>query len=79
MVVMNLIKYIIDYNNQVMNFKYDNLNFIVPHEKISTRNFVLFPLQEIAPEWKHPVTKEPVKLLIDKLSIEDKNSILKIS
>jgi len=70
---------IIDYNNQVMNFKYDNLNFIVPHKKISTRNFVLFPLQEIAPEWKHPVTKEPVKLLIDKLSIEDKNSILKIN
>tara|TARA_Y100000590_G_scaffold470439_1_gene664909 strand:+ start:124 stop:636 length:513 start_codon:yes stop_codon:yes gene_type:complete len=69
----------IDYNNQIMSFKYNNLSFKVPHEKISSRNFVLFPLQEIVPEWKHPATKEPIKLLIDKLSIEDKNSILKIN
>ena len=69
---------IIDYNNQIMNFKYDNLDFFVPHKKISTRNFVLFPIQEILPEWKHPITNESIKLMIDKLSIEDKNSILKI-
>ena len=69
---------IIDFNCQIMNFKYENFNFTVPHKKISVRNFVLFPLREIVPEWKHPITNEPIKLLIDKLSIEDKNSILKI-
>ena len=51
---------IIDYNNQIMNFKYDNLDFFVPHKKISTRNFVLFPIQEILPEWKHPNTNESI-------------------
>ena len=39
---------------------------------------LLFPLKEIYPNWEHPITKEPVKTLIKKLSAEDKNSILKI-
>ena len=69
---------IIDYNGQVMDFKYKNLDFIVPHEKISNRNFVLIPLKEILPNWVHPKTKDSVDTLIDKLSNEDKKSILKI-
>ena len=69
---------IIDYNNQIMNFKYNDLDFIVPHEKLIYRNFVLFPIEEIYPEWHHPKTKEPISALIKSLSNEDKNSILKI-
>jgi len=69
---------IIDYNDQILNFKYKNLEFTVPHKKLIHRNFVLFPLQEVFPEWKHPKTKELVSVLIEKLSSEDKNSILKI-
>ena len=69
---------IIDYNNQSINFKYKDLDFIVPHKKLIYRNFVLFPLQEIYPYWKHPKTKELISVLIEKLSKEDKNSILKI-
>ena len=69
---------IIDYNGQVIDFKYKNLDFIVPHEKISNRNFVLIPLKEILPNWVHPKTKDSVDTLIDKLSNEDKKSILKI-
>ena len=69
---------IIDYNNQVLDFKYKNLNLTVPHKKLIFRNFVLFPLQEISSEWKHPITKENIRTLIDKLSEEDKKSILKI-
>ena len=69
---------IIDYNDQILNFKYKNLKFIVPHKKLIHRNFVLFPLQEVFPEWRHPKTKELVSVLIEKLSSEDKNSILKI-
>ena len=42
------------------------------------RNFVLFPLQEIFPEWKHPKTNEIINVLVQKLTIDDKNSILKI-
>ena len=69
---------IIDYNNQILDFKYKNLNLTVPHTNLIFRNFVLFPLQEISPEWKHPITKENISALIDKLSEEDKKSILMV-
>ena len=69
---------IIDYDGKVMNFSYKNLTFNVPHEKIIYRNFVLFPLQEIAPNWIHPKTKDSIDVLINKLPNEDKKSILKI-
>ena len=69
---------IIDYNSQVLDFKYKNLNLTVPHKNLIFRTFVLMPLKEISPEWKHPITKENVSTLIDRLSEEDKKSILKI-
>ena len=70
---------IIDYNGKVMEFTYKNLIFKVPHEKLIYRNFVLFPLQEIAPKWAHPKTKDSIDVLINKLSNEEQKSILKIS
>ena len=70
---------IIDYNNQVINFKYKNMDFAVPHKNLIFRNFVLFPLQEILPDWKHPETKDHITDLIDRLSYDDKKSILKIN
>jgi len=70
---------IIDYNNQSINFQYNNLIFTVPHEKLIYRNFVLYPIEEIHPKWMHPKTKELVTTLIKNLPKEDKNSILKIN
>ena len=69
---------IIDYNNKIINFKYKNLDFTVPHKKLIYRNFVLFPLHEILPNWRHPKTNELISVLIENLTKEDKNSILKI-
>ena len=70
---------IIEYKGQVLNFKYKNLDFTVPHQKLIYRNFVLFPIQEILPQWKHPQTKDHINILIGRLSNEDKKSILKIN
>ena len=70
---------IIDYNSQIVDFKYKNLNLTLPHEKLVNRNFVLIPLHEILPEWQHPETKDSIDVLINKLSYEDKNSILKVN
>ena len=70
---------IIDYKGQIIDFKYKDLDFIVPHKKLIYRNFILYPLQEILPHWKHPKTKELISVLIEKLPKEDKNSILKIT
>ena len=69
---------IIDYRGKVINFQHKNLKLQIPHEKINQRNFVLFPLKEIYPEWKHPKTKVKISELIGKLSEEDRKSILKI-
>ena len=69
---------IIDYKGQIIDFKYKDLDFTVPHTKLIYRNFILYPLQEILPDWKHPKTKELISILIEKLPKEDKNSILKI-
>tara|TARA_B100001123_G_C14986337_1_gene897764 strand:- start:467 stop:874 length:408 start_codon:yes stop_codon:yes gene_type:complete len=69
---------IIDYNSKIIDFKYKDLDFTVPHKKLIYRNFVLYPLQEISPNWKHPKTNELISTLIENISQDDKNSILKI-
>ena len=69
---------IIDYNGQVLEFKIKDLKLKIPHEKLSNRNFVLFPLEEIIPDWKHPKTKENISAIIHKLPEEDRKAILKI-
>ena len=47
----------------------------IPHKRMSKRNFVLIPLFEIAPDWKHPKTNKSIKNLIFSLSIKDITSI----
>ena len=69
---------IIDYNNKILDFQYNNLEFTVPHKKLTHRNFVLYPLQEILPTWQHPKTEEFISDLIKKLPNKEKKSILKI-
>ena len=70
---------IIDYNNQILNFKHKNFNFEIPHRSLSSRNFVLLPLKEIVPDWHHPISNDSINTLINKLSNEEKRSILKIT
>ena len=58
---------IIDYKKQVINFKIDNYELNIPHKRMCLRNFVLYPLREISPNWVHPITKKNIKLVIDDL------------
>ena len=69
---------LLDYNGQINNLYYKNLIFKVPHEELTLRNFVLYPLKEVAPNWHHPKTKEKVNTLINKLSEENRKSIFKV-
>ena len=69
---------VIDFKGQNLNFEYKDLNFTIPHKKLIYRNFVLYPLQELFPHWKHPKNNELISNLINRLSEYDKNSILKI-
>ena len=34
---------------------FDSKGLTVPHPRMHTRNFVLFPLAEIIPDWRHPI------------------------
>jgi len=70
---------ILDFNGQILSFECNGLKFVVPHERLIYRNFVLYPIKEIAPKWIHPQTKDSIMFLIEKLSTEDKKSILKIN
>ena len=69
---------IIDYYGKVINFKSTNQSYTLPHISLIYRNFVLFPLKEILPEWKHPKSKDHINTLISRLSDKDKKSILKV-
>ncbi len=70
---------IVDYNGKVLDFKskYSEL-FKIPHERMALRNFVLFPLKEIYPNWIHPLNGKSIDDLIEALSVDDKKSILKV-
>jgi 2-amino-4-hydroxy-6-hydroxymethyldihydropteridine diphosphokinase len=37
---------------------------VLPHPRLANRRFVLEPLIEIAPEWRHPVTGKTVQSLL---------------
>jgi 2-amino-4-hydroxy-6-hydroxymethyldihydropteridine diphosphokinase len=39
----------------------------LPHPRLAGRAFVLYPLAEIAPDWRHPATGAPVSSLIGAL------------
>jgi 2-amino-4-hydroxy-6-hydroxymethyldihydropteridine diphosphokinase len=69
---------IIDYNYQIMNFKYRDLELTLPHKEMSNRNFVLYPLREIYPNWTHPLTKKNINVLIKDLKTSN-NEITKLS
>ena len=65
---------IIDFDRKII--KSDNL--ILPHPRMTKRNFVLLPLYEINKSWKHPESKINIVKLINSLPIKDLRSIKQI-
>ena len=66
---------IIDFDGVIIN--QDNLN--IPHSKSHLRNFVLYPIIQIDPNWHHPVLKKNVKFLINKLDHKSRIEITRLN
>ena len=62
---------LIDYDGKILNSK----KLKIPHSKAHLRNFVLFPIKEIAPSWIHPILNKRIDFLIKKLSFKLRNEI----
>jgi 2-amino-4-hydroxy-6-hydroxymethyldihydropteridine diphosphokinase len=67
---------IIDYDKKILNEK--NSQLILPHPRMSTRNFVLLPLFEVDKAWKHPKSKINIVNLINSLPVKNLRSIKQI-
>jgi 2-amino-4-hydroxy-6-hydroxymethyldihydropteridine diphosphokinase len=67
---------IIDYKQKILNLECGNL--ILPHNRMSKRNFVLLPLFQINRSWKHPKSKKNIVNLVNSLPIIDLRSIKQI-
>ena len=67
---------IIDYDKKILNEK--NNQLILPHPRMSKRNFVLLPLFEVDRSWKHPKSKINIVNLINSLPVKDLRSIKQI-
>ena len=50
----------------------------LPHPKLHERNFVLYPLIEIAPSWVHPLNNKKIDNLIKNLSHNSRNEITRL-
>lgn len=59
---------IIAFNNEVI----DTESLKLPHPLMHKRNFVLFPLADILPEWQHPVLNKTTLEMIKDINHQDK-------
>ena len=67
---------IIDYNGKIKNK--DSKNLILPHPRSHLRNFVLYPILQIDPNWSHPILKKNVRFLINNLSQKSRIEITRL-
>ena len=65
---------IIDFNGLVL----ENKLLKLPHPRSHIRNFVLYPIKEIDPNWIHPIFKKNVDFLINELSQKSRIEITRL-
>ncbi|TXL70684.1 2-amino-4-hydroxy-6-hydroxymethyldihydropteridine diphosphokinase [Vineibacter terrae] len=60
---------LLDYDSVVISNK-NSARISLPHPRMHERAFVLLPLAELAPQWRHPVLGEAITALIARLPTE---------
>ena len=66
---------IIDYKGKII----DEENLKIPHPRLHLRNFVIYPLREIEPEWIHPVFNKKIDIFFIELNKNSHNEITRLS
>lgn len=51
---------VISFNNEII----EEEGLCIPHPRMQDRNFVLYPMRDVKPEWEHPVFKANITELI---------------
>ncbi|MBO37724.1 MAG: 2-amino-4-hydroxy-6-hydroxymethyldihydropteridine diphosphokinase [Rhodospirillaceae bacterium] len=59
------------YHNQVIEIEGEG-GLRVPHPRMAERAFVLLPFYDLASNWVHPISKQPISNLIRNLSAEQR-------
>ena len=65
---------IIDYNREIIKSN----ELIVPHPKTHLRNFVIYPLKEIEPNWIHPIFNKKIDIFFLELDKNSHNEITRL-
>ena len=65
---------IIDFNGKII--KNDELE--TPHPRLHLRNFVIYPLKEIEPNWLHPVFDKKIDSFFQELDKKSHNEITRL-
>ncbi len=66
---------IIDFNGELIKTN----DLIIPHLRGHMRNFVLYPIKQIDPDWTHPFLKQNVNFLIKKLDFKSRIEITRLN
>ena len=64
---------ILFYSDEIVNYE----DLIIPHPRLHLRNFVLYPLHDIASDFIHPILLKPINELLEEC--EDNDSPLESS
>lgn len=65
---------ILSYGDRIV----DLANLAIPHPRLHERRFVLVPLMEIAPDWRHPVLRVPAETLLEGLGREAAGDVIRL-
>ena len=65
---------IIDFNGEII--KNDEL--VAPHPRLHLRNFVIYPLKEIEPNWSHPIFNKNIDNFFQELDKNSHNEITRL-
>ena len=67
---------LIDFNGEVSKNRNQAAGGVYPHPNMHERAFVLVPLQELEPNWEHPILNKPISDLLARVDAQKLHPIL---